>query len=240
MNLIEAKNLSLKIGRNPILSDLNFSVPDHSFFCILGPNGAGKSMLIKLILGLFEASAGSLKVFDQSPAQVPAEWVGYVPQIKTFDRSFPGLSTELVISGELGRWPARMTSAQRAKAREALKMVGAESLEDRSLHQLSGGELQRVFLARAFILPRRLLILDEPATGIDTLGEADLYSLLEEYGKRNSCNIIMITHDVDVARHHASHVLLLNHRQIQFSDRDSGLSEEQLERAFGHSQHHHA
>lgn len=195
-------------------------------------------MFVKILLGLVSPSSGSLLLWGKKPSEIPAAWLGYVPQIKTFDRSFPGISLELVATGLLGSWPMRLSTELRNRCEEALRLVGAESLSYKSLHTLSGGELQRVYLARAFIQERKLLILDEPATGIDAMGESDLYSLLENYSARTNCNILMITHDVEVARHHATHSLLLNRIQIEFSDKE-GLGEESLHRAFGHSQHSH-
>jgi zinc transport system ATP-binding protein len=239
MNFLEVKNLGLKKQEAEILEGLDFCVPDASFLCILGPNGAGKSMFVKILLGLVKPTSGSVLLWNKDPAEIPSSWIGYVPQIKTFDRSFPGLSIELVANGILGNWPTRVRGNLRLQAMEALKLVGAETLAEKSLHLLSGGELQRIFLARAFTQNRRVLILDEPATGIDALGEADLYGLLEKYSARTQCNIVMITHDVEVAKHHATHVLLLNRTQIEFSSKERGLSAGSLQRAFGHSQHKH-
>ncbi len=165
--------------------------------------------------------------------------IGYVPQSKTFDRRFPALTEELVASGIHSTWPWRLSLSVKARVQEALAKVGAQHLLGKNIETLSGGELQRVYLARAFIRPRKILILDEPSTGIDTFGEADLYILLENFRKETGCLVMMITHDLKVAEHHSTHVLVLNRRQLAFGSPQVALSHEVIERAFGHSQHEH-
>jgi len=145
----------------------------------------------------------------------------------------------LVASGIHGTWPWRLSTSVKTGVKEALSKVGAEHLFGKNIDTLSGGELQRVYLARAFIRPRKILILDEPSSGIDTFGEADLYILLENFRKETGCLIMMITHDLKVAEHHSTHVLVLNRRQLAFGAPQSALSNDVIERAFGHSQHDH-
>jgi zinc transport system ATP-binding protein len=125
------------------------------------------------------------------------------------------------------------------KAIEALTKVGAESLANRPLSKLSGGELQRVCLARCIVREPEIVMLDEPATGIDAIGEHDLYRMLEDYQKASGATIIMITHDWHAATHHANLVLLLNRRQVSFGKPHRALSENNLRIAFGHVGHKH-
>jgi len=162
-----------------------------------------------------------------------------VPQFKTLDRSFPALSIELVASGLRRRWPFRLAAREREAARAALRRVRGEDLAYRRLSRLSGGELQRVYLARAFVRGPRMLLLDEPATGMDVLGEADMYRVLEQYQRDHRATVLMITHDWEAARHHATHVLILNRRVIGFGPPERALSDECLRRAFGHVGHPH-
>lgn len=235
---VEIENLSVCFGDYQALEDISIQIPEGSFVAIIGPNGAGKSTLIKVLLGLIKPTKGHIRLYGKSPRQVPAEWFGYIPQVKTLDRTFPALAIELVISGLRRRWASRITNEERQKAITALEQVDAKHLVNRPLGRLSGGELQRVYLARTLIRHPRLIMLDEPATGIDAVGEADMYHLLEDYQTDHQATTLMITHDWEAA-YHASLVLVLNRRKIGFGIPDKALSDECLRRAFGHTNHPH-
>lgn len=231
--------VSVKLGEHLVLEDLSLEIPEGGFIAIIGPNGAGKTTFLRLLLGLLRPSAGQVQIFKKHASQVPPAWIGYVPQIKTLDRTFPALSVELVISGLKQRWPGRIRADERSQALLALERVNATHLANRPLARLSGGELQRVYLARSLVRSPRLVMLDEPAAGIDAVGEADMYRLLESYQQDNKATVLMITHDWHVAKHHASHVLVLNRHKIGFGPPERALSEECLRRAFGHIGHTH-
>ncbi|HEU4743426.1 MAG TPA: ABC transporter ATP-binding protein [Meiothermus sp.] len=236
---VQVQDLSVRFGDFQALQDVSLEAPQGSFVAIVGPNGAGKSTLLRVLLGLVQPEKGSFRLFGGPLAALPPEQVGYVPQVKNFDRSFPALALELVVSGIRRAWPFWVTPAERKLAQEALEQVGASRLENRSLGRLSGGELQRVYLARSLVHKPKLLLLDEPATGVDAVGEADLYRHLEAYQKRSGATILMITHDWEAANHHATHVLLLNRRVIDFGPPQQVLCPECLSRAFGHVGHAH-
>lgn len=236
---IEAENLSAKIGEHIALEGVTLTVPEGAFVAILGPNGAGKTTLLKVLLGLIEPTGGMVHIFNREPGEVPPEWIGYVPQVKTMDRSFPALSVELVMTGLSLRWPWRRRSEEYREATSALEHVGAAHLALRRLGRLSGGELQRICMARSIVRRPKLIMLDEPATGIDAVGEADMYRMLEGYQGESGATLIMITHDWHVATHHADHVLLLNCQQISFGTPQAALSEDYLRKAFGHIGHEH-
>lgn len=229
----------MQFGRHRALSEVSFALPAGAFGALVGPNGAGKSTLLRALLGLVRPTAGGVRVLGAPPARA-ARRVGYVPQLKTFDRSFPALARELVFSGVHARWPARMNAPARERAAAALAEVGAGHLAERRIGRLSGGELQRVYLARALVRSPQLILLDEPATGMDTLGERDLYALLEAAQRaRPGLTILMITHDLDVARHHASHVAVLSRRLVAFGTPAQALCERCLAEAYGHAGHAH-
>ncbi len=237
---VRAENLSVELDGNTVLDRLDFSLPAGAFLSIIGPNGAGKTTLLKSILGFITPSAGRLEIFDTSPAAPAPGLIGYVPQVKMLDRSFPGRALELVVSGLRRKWPGIVKAAERARALEALESIGAVAIADRQINRLSGGELQRVYLARAIISSPRMVILDEPATGIDAVGEEDMYMLLERYQATSGATVLMITHDLNAVCHLCSHVLLLNRRLIGFGSPHESLSEEKLRLAFGHVGHNHA
>jgi len=236
---IEIKNLFFSYGDIKVLEDINMSISDNSFVSIVGPNGAGKSTLMKILLGLIRYEKGKILIFGNTPDKVDPALIGYVPQIKTMDRNFPALAIELVTSGLTRRWPWSVKGDEREKSLEALAMVKADNLAERSLSELSGGELQRVCLARSIVRSPKLIVLDEPATGIDAIGEADLYILLEAYQEKAKATILMITHDWHVAHHHSDLVLLLNRKQVSFGKPAEALSENNLRIAFGHIGHVH-
>lgn len=236
---IEIKNLSLSYGKIKVLENINLTISEDSFVSIVGPNGAGKTTLMKILLGLIKIDSGEVKIFGKSPNEVNPAFIGYVPQIKTMDRSFPALAIELVTSGITRRWPWFVKGDEKQKSLEALSLVKSENLANRTLSELSGGELQRVCLARSIVRNPKLVVLDEPATGIDAIGEADLYNLLEAYQEKSSATILMITHDWHVANHHSDFVLLLNRKQVSFGPPAEALSENNLRMAFGHLGHVH-
>lgn len=237
---VEAKNLSVKFEDHIALSDLAMQIPKNSFVAIVGPNGAGKSTFLKVLLGLVKPTTGEVKIFGKTPRQVNPNLIGYVPQFKTMDRSFPAVSIELVYTGLSRKWPWRLSKDARKKACQALDQVGATHLATRPIGKLSGGELQRVCLARSIVRQPELLMLDEPATGIDAIGEEDMYRMLEVYQKESGATVMMITHDWHAVTHHADYVLLLNRKQISFGSPEKALKEDYLRLAYGHIGHDHA
>lgn len=236
---ITIENLSVTFGDHKALEDINVQIPAGSFVAIVGPNGAGKTTFIKILLGLVTATKGTVKIFNKKPNRIPPNWIGYVPQVKTMDRSFPALSIELVLTGLKNRWPWRLPKADRNLAMETLEKVGASHLAERPIGKLSGGELQRVCLARSIVRKPKIVMLDEPATGIDVVGELDMYRHLEAYQKQARATLLMITHDWHAATHHANQVLLLNRKQISFGPPNLALKENNLRKAFGHIGHEH-
>jgi zinc transport system ATP-binding protein len=147
---------------------------------------------------------------------------------------------ELVVTGLRRRWPLRVTKRERGLAHAALDDVGAARLTDRALPKLSGGELQRVYLARALVRRPAIVLLDEPATGVDFLAEHDLYDLLERYQAVSGATVAMVTHDLAAARYHANRVLVLNRRLHGYGLPEDVLCEACLQEAFGHVGHRHA
>ncbi len=236
---VRVDRLGVRFDDFEALADVGFDLPEGSFLAILGPNGSGKSTLLKVLLGLVAPTAGTVQIFGEPPAQVPPDWFGYVPQVKTLDRTFPALARELVGNGLRRGWPAWLDRAQRHRADAALEEVGAAHLAGRPLGRLSGGELQRVYLARGLVRRPRLVLLDEPASGIDVVGEADMYRLLDRYHRDTRATVLMVTHDWEAAYHHATHVLILSGHQIAFGKPEDALNDRALRRAFGHVDHDH-
>ena len=236
---LDVDGLTVRYGSVPALREVGFRLAEGGFLTVLGPNGSGKSTLLKALLGLVPGVTGTIRLFDRPRADVPADWVAYVPQVKTLDRRFPARARDLVLTGLHRRWLARPDPADRRRADEALARVGAGRLAERSLADLSGGELQRVYLARCFAQRPRLILLDEPATGIDVVGAADLYDLLDAYQHDEGATLVMVTHDWEVAYHHATAVLLLSGQQISYGPPREALTDACVRKAFGHMGHAH-
>jgi len=236
---VRFRDVSIRYGGHGAVEGVSFSLPEGAMLAIVGPNGAGKSTILKAMLGLVRPWRGTIELFGCKQADLPTRTIAYVPQVKTHDPRFPALSIEVVVTGLTQRWPGRIPAEAKAKALEALAHVGATSLATRPIRELSGGEMQRVYLARSLVSEPRLILLDEPLTGIDAVGEEDFYRLLEKYRDQMGATLFIVTHDWQVASYHSSHVLLLNHRPVSFGPPSAALGEECLREAYGHLGHIH-
>ncbi len=205
---IEVRGLSLAIEGRSILHDVTFTLDRGEFLCICGPNGAGKTMLLKAILGLGKPTLGTVSLFGLLPRDGRKK-VGYVPQRKNFDRMFPARVVEVIAAHLAGAWPLMVSSAARDKAAAALRIVGGEHLLDKELRDLSGGELQRAFLARALVADPEMLVLDEPMAGVDSKGITDITALLDGLAKQRRLTVVMITHSLSVVEHCATKVIFM-------------------------------
>ncbi|MDA0683825.1 MAG: metal ABC transporter ATP-binding protein [Bacteroidetes bacterium] len=230
--MIDVQDLTVRIAHRTILTDVTFSIPDGSFLAVIGPNGGGKSTLIRALLGL-QKYEGSIQ-FNPNNATI-----GYVPQIKTLDRSFPARAGELVATALKGRWPWSLDDGSRSTVLGALEKVGVDHLMNEQIRNLSGGELQRVYLARAMISDPHFLILDEPSAGVDLAGAADMLECVERFRQEHQATVVMVTHDWDVAAHHASHALVLKSRVLSFGTAQEAVTEDAVRLAFGHVGHAH-
>lgn len=189
MPILEVKDLQVNYGKTVALVDANLSVEPCDFIGIIGPNGGGKTSLIKAILGILKAVKGSV-VLD------PGETLGYVPQLTTFDRKFPITVFEVILLGHLPKRITlghRFTKHEKEHARFVMERLGILDLKKRQIGELSGGQMQRVLVARALMNHPTILVLDEPTAGVDEASKKEIYQLLKELNK--SMTILMITHD---------------------------------------------
>ncbi|MDR0349853.1 MAG: metal ABC transporter ATP-binding protein [Tannerella sp.] len=192
---IDVGNLSVSYGTKQVLRDVSFTLFAHDFLGIIGPNGGGKTTLLKVLLGLLKPAAGRIS-FYLDRKNVPALKIGYLPQINQIDCKFPIAVRDAVASGLMAEkkrlWG--YTAEQKAQINGVIKRVGLTELAGRPVGELSGGELQRVLLARAIAARPDVLVLDEPNTYVDKLFESRLYELLAEINKETA--IILVSHDV--------------------------------------------
>ena len=204
MALLTAQDLSLGYDSRVIVRDLSFRVNAGDYLCIVGENGSGKSTLMKTLLGLQPPLGGSIEAGDG----LMQNEIGYLPQQTVVQRDFPASVREIVLSGCQGRCGLRpfYNAADRRLAAENMARMGISELANRCYRELSGGQQQRVLLARALCATRKLLLLDEPVSGLDPKVTAEMYELIASLN-REGVTVIMISHDIAAALRYASHIL---------------------------------
>ena len=211
MEAIRFEGVSLDYGSTKALESVNFSAQKGDFIAIIGPNGGGKSSFLKLIMGLMEPQTGTIRVLGSTPAE-SARHIGYVPQDIHANKGFPITVLEVVLTGLLDRSRLffRHSSQEIAKARETLAMVGMEAFASRRMDALSGGEKQRVFIARALISDPQIIVLDEPTSNIDSQGEQEIYEILHRLNERMT--VLVVSHDIAFMLDYAKRIVFINKR----------------------------
>ncbi len=199
------ENLALGYDGKTIRENLNFSVNSGDYLCIVGENGSGKSTLMKTVLGLKSAISGKI-VYDEG---LKEKQIGYLPQQNDIQKDFPASVYEIVLSGCLSKIGASpfYTKSQKALANFQIKRLGLEDLKHRCYRELSGGQQQRVLLARALCATQKMILLDEPVSGLDPKVTNDMYNLIDDLNKKDGITVIMISHDISAALKYATHIL---------------------------------
>ena len=216
MALLTAKDLGLGYETRIMEEDLNFQVEEGDYLCIVGENGSGKSTLMKTLLGHQSPISGTITTGD---GLRPSE-IGYLPQQTIVQKDFPASVTEVVLSGCQGRMGLRpfYNKEDKALAKENMERMGISGLAGRSYRDLSGGQQQRVLLARALCATGKLLLLDEPVSGLDPRVTNEMYRLISDLN-REGITVIMISHDIAAAIKYASHILHIG-KAVFFGTRD--------------------
>jgi zinc transport system ATP-binding protein len=204
MALLAVNNLSVGYGSQVVAEKLNFAVNAGDYLCIVGENGSGKSTLMKTLLRLQKPVKGEITEGDG----LKENEIGYLPQHTVVQKDFPASVREIVLSGCQGRAGFRpfYSSADKKTAAENMERMGITDIADKCYRELSGGQQQRVLLARALCATRKLLLLDEPVSGLDPKVTAEMYSLIAQLNKEG-VTIIMISHDIGAAVRYADHIL---------------------------------
>jgi zinc transport system ATP-binding protein len=223
ITLLEMHSLTASYGTKVVLEDVNFIVNENDFTGVIGPNGGGKTTLLKIILGLLKPVKGSI-VFNCD--KIDCNRIGYLPQISTGDVNYPVTVTDVVLSGMMIRKKiiSRMSAGDKKRAYEVIDELGLSGMENTSLSELSGGQLQRVFLGRAVIGDPKLLLLDEPGNFVDSTFENDFYEKLKELNNRMA--ILMVSHDIGMISSHVKSYACVN-RKLHYHP-SSEISNEQL------------
>jgi zinc transport system ATP-binding protein len=227
--IIEVRDLWFSFNSIPVLKEVNLTVRPGNFVALLGPNGGGKTTLLKLMLGLLIPDRGSIQIFGEPPGK-SSHRIGYMPQHLHFNQSFPIAVLDVVLMGKLrpGRGWSRYSHQDRMAAEKALKQMEMWDFRNRRAGELSGGQTQRVFIARALVDEPEVLMLDEPTASIDTKHQTDLFDILKELNK--TVTIIVVSHDVGIVSSHVKSVACVN-QQVFYHD-DAEINQEMLEMAY--------
>ena len=205
MAQLTCKNLTLGYDNRAIQEDLNFSISAGDYLCIVGENGSGKSTLMKTLLHLQSPISGTIELGDG----LKKNEIGYLPQQTLVQRDFPASVKEIVLSGCQSRCGFRpfYNKEEKRIARKAMEKMMIQDLADHCYRELSGGQQQRVLLARALCAAQKILLLDEPVSGLDPRVTAEMYQLIRDLNKKDGITIIMISHDIAAAIKYVTHIL---------------------------------
>lgn len=211
-SLIMCKNVSFSYDGMPVVENINFNIYEGNYICIVGENGAGKSTLMKGLLGLKKPSSGTIKMADG----LLQTDIGYLPQQTALQRDFPASVYEVVLSGTLNKnnMLPFYTKNHKNIALSNMKKLGIMDLKNKFYRELSGGQQQRVLIARALCAAQKILLLDEPVTGLDPLASYEMYKLISDINKKLGIAIVMISHDIDSACEFSDRILHINKRQL--------------------------
>lgn len=246
-NIIEARNVSFSYGEEKIIKNITLDVHKGDYLGIVGPNGAGKTTFLKLILGLLKPSEGSIKLFSKDIKEFKNwEKIGYVPQKATsFDINFPATALEVAMMGRYSRKKilSRITSADTKIAQESLNRVGMISYKNRLIGDLSAGQQQRIFIARALASQPEVMFLDEPTTGVDKKSQDDFYSLIKKLNIELHLTLVLVTHDIERILKEAMHIACVNRILVCHSSPEEFLRDNPSLDISGHTvkviEHHH-
>ena len=230
---IQVNDLTVAYRDQPVLWDVDLTVPEGVLLAIVGPNGAGKTTLIKSMLGLVDVSAGQTLIYGEPYAR-QREFVAYVPQRGSVDWDFPTSVLVVVMMGLYGRlgWLKRPGKRERDEARAALDKVGMADFAERQISQLSGGQQQRVFLARALVQDAQVYFMDEPFQGVDATTERAIVTLLQELRQAGK-TLAVVHHDLQTVPEYFDWTLLLNVRRIAAGPVEEVFTEENLRLTYG-------
>ena len=222
MAILKCENLVLGYDKSIVAQNINFEINSGDYLCIVGENGSGKSTLMKTLLNLQSALGGEIITGDG----LKRNEIGYLPQQTVVQRDFPASVWEIVLSGNLASGGIKpfYSKEDKKRAAENLEKMGITNLKKRCYRELSGGQQQRVLLARALCATKKLLLLDEPVSGLDPKVTAEMYALIDDLNKQG-ITIIMISHDIAAAVKYASHILHISD-EIFFGTKAEYLSSE--------------
>jgi len=230
--IVSIDNLWIFREEHAILEDINLKLQRADFLGLIGPNGGGKSTLLKVMLGLIKPDNGRIRIFGMEPEAARAR-MGYLPQKTIFDQNFPIKVLEVVQMGRFSRTGLFRSygPADRNAAYCALEAVGMEDRADREIGALSGGEQQRIFVARSLVSDPELLLLDEPTAGVDSSQQTEFYELLCHLNQDMGIAIVLVSHDITAISKYVGKIACLNQRLYYHGSKE--LTNEDIEKAYG-------
>lgn len=232
---IICNHLTLSYEGLVAVSDLSFSVEESDYLCIIGDNGTGKSTLMRALLGLKNINDGEIIL----SGNLKRNEFGYLAQQTEVQKDFPSSVREVVLSGFLNQKGMRpfYTFGEKEEAKRNLRLLGIEHLSKKCYRELSGGQQQRVLLARALCASQKVLVLDEPTTGLDPVMTTEFFSLIEKLNREKGITIIMVTHDTHCAVKYAKHILHLTKEKSFFGTKEEYLHSEIGKKYIGGHRH---
>lgn len=229
---LTCKNVVLGYDGKIVTQNLNFSINKGEYLCIVGENGSGKSTLIKTLLKLKTPISGEIEYGNE----LKSNEISYLPQQSVVQRDFPASVMEVVLSGCLNRCGIRpfFMKSEKELAKKVMKQLDITQLAHKCYRELSGGQQQRVLLARALCAAQKILLLDEPVTGLDPLASAEMYELIHKLNKKDGITVVMVSHDIAAAVKYATHILHIANEPLFFGTKDeyinSSIGKKYLER----------
>ena len=229
---VSIKDLWVFRASQHVLENINLELEESDFLGLIGPNGGGKSTLLKVMLGLIKPDRGTIKVFGFDPEK-SRKYVGYMPQKTLFDPRFPANALEVVLMGRYNKAGLfrHYGNEDKEAAIRSLEAVGMKEQASRQIGSLSGGEQQRVFVARSLVSEPRLLLLDEPVAGIDAPQQCEFYELLSRLNRKMKMAIVLVSHDLTAVSKYVNRIACLNQRLYYHGSME--LPAEEIERAYG-------
>lgn len=239
--IFEVKNLNFEVGGLKILSNISMEIFEGEYIAIIGPNGGGKTTLVRVLLGLEKPSSGTTKIFGKKYENFK-EWhkIGYVPQRASLvDTNFPATVEDIVSMGRVAKRKLLSRSSKEDKnaVEDAMKKMDVLALKDKMVGTLSGGQRQRVMIARALASNPKILILDEPNTGVDVVSQQRFYALLSKLNKEEKITIVFITHDIGVIVDDIQRLFTINEKATICNNPKEAMSCEDMSALYGTQAH---
>ncbi|MCY4419298.1 MAG: metal ABC transporter ATP-binding protein [Cytophagales bacterium] len=233
LSSVKVRHLSVLYDRNPVLWDIDFSLPQGELIGIIGPNGAGKSTLLKSLMGLVKGHSGELKILGH-PLESVRNRLSYLPQRESVDWDFPISVWDVVMMGRYGKMGLlkRPKKVDRDKVEKYLGLVGLSDYSDRQIGRLSGGQQQRVFLARSLVQEADLYFMDEPFSGIDAQTERLIFEILKKLRSEGK-TVVIVFHNLQTVSQHFPWIVLLNKRLIAYGRTEDVFTEANLRETYG-------
>ena len=233
---ITCDNVSFSYENKAAVKNVSFGIEKGDYLCILGENGTGKSTIVKLMLGLLSPDSGTITYSGIKNTEI-----GYLPQTTKTDENFPASVYEVVLQGRCEKLGRKLfySALDKKIADENIALLGLTGIKSERFSELSGGQRQRVLLARALCATEKMLLLDEPVSGLDPIVTAEMYDLIEKLNKEKKISIVMISHDTKTVAKYASHILHLKNEALFFGNTEDYIKTELYHEFLGGCGHEH-